>query len=141
MKRNITNLLPLAPENAEDSIPQRSFPLQFWQRRDEGDEEAEETLRNVRLHLRCPIWNSYPLPCGGEIMTNVSPVLKYKSDFDTFTGSRYFTCKNYEDDGMHFLQPWAFGVQEEVQCLRREVNDMAEEIAKLKRLITSTSRP
>ncbi|WZZ24279.1 hypothetical protein YC2023_007680 [Brassica napus] len=92
-------------------------------------------------------------PCGGEIMTNVSPILKYKSDFDTLPQSRYFTCKNYEvklsytlgetvqDDGMHFRQPWAFGVQQEVERLRGEVNDMAEEIAKLKRLITSTSRP
>ena len=48
---------------------------------------------------------------------------------------------NVQDDGMHFRQPWAFGVEEEVKSLRREVNDMAEEIAKLKRLITSTSRP
>ncbi|KAF3527206.1 hypothetical protein DY000_02036875 [Brassica cretica] len=92
-------------------------------------------------------------PCGGEIMTNVSPILKYKSDFDTLPGSRYFTCKNYEvklsytlgktvqDDGIHFRQPWAFGVQQEVERLRGEVNDMAEEIAKLKRLITLTSRP
>ncbi|KAF2600922.1 hypothetical protein F2Q68_00009415 [Brassica cretica] len=35
-------------------------------------------------------------PCGGEIMTNVSPTPKYKSDFDTLPRSRYFTCKNYE---------------------------------------------
>ncbi|KAG5411286.1 hypothetical protein IGI04_007605, partial [Brassica rapa subsp. trilocularis] len=80
-------------------------------------------------------------PCGGEIMTNVSPTPKYKSDFDTLPGSRYFTCKNYEDDGLHFRQPWAFGVQQEVERLRREVKELAEEIAKLKRLITSTSRP
>ncbi|WZY78243.1 hypothetical protein YC2023_024627 [Brassica napus] len=92
-------------------------------------------------------------PCGGEIMTNVSPTPKYKSDFDTLPGSRYFTCKNYEvkltstlvetvqDDGLHFRQPWAFGVQQEVERLRGEVKELAEEIAKLKRLITSTSRP
>ncbi|CAH8350221.1 unnamed protein product [Eruca vesicaria subsp. sativa] len=43
------------------------------------------------------------------------------------------------DDRMHFCQPWAFSVQEEVHRLRREVDDMAAEIAKLKRLITSTS--
>ncbi|KAL0815561.1 hypothetical protein Bca101_072005 [Brassica carinata] len=45
------------------------------------------------------------------------------------------------DDGIHFRQPWAFGVEDEVRRLRMEVNDMAEEIAKLKRIITSTSRP
>ncbi|WZZ87945.1 hypothetical protein YC2023_116524 [Brassica napus] len=102
-------------------------------------------------------------PCGGEIMTNVSPTPKYKSDFDTLPGSRYFTCKNYEvisaylvtlwlkltytlvetvqEDGLHFRQPWAFGVQQEVERLREDVKELAEEIAKLKRLITSTSRP
>ncbi|KAF3542568.1 hypothetical protein DY000_02006509 [Brassica cretica] len=113
-------------------------------------------------------------PCGGEIMTNVSPTPKYKSDFDTLPGSRYFTCKNYEcytlgetvlysgylwvklcytlgetvlysgflwDDGLHFRQPWAFCVQQEVERQRGEVKELAEEIAKLKRLITSTSRP
>ncbi|CDY46457.1 BnaA08g06510D [Brassica napus] len=85
-------------------------------------------------------------PCGGEIKTDVSPNPKYRHDFDTFPGSRYFTCKNYEiisffDDGMHFRQPWAFGVEDEMRRLRMEVNDMAEEIAKLKRIITSTSRP
>ncbi|KAL0754168.1 hypothetical protein Bca101_091836 [Brassica carinata] len=96
-------------------------------------------------------------PCGGEIMMNVSPTPKYKSDFDTLPGSRYFTCKNYEvisaylclhckietvqDDGLHFRQAWAFGVQQEVERLRGEVKELAEEIAKLKRLITSTSRP
>ncbi|KAL0790728.1 hypothetical protein Bca101_006974 [Brassica carinata] len=72
-------------------------------------------------------------PCGGEIKTDVSPNPKYRHDFDTLPGSRYFTYKNYE--------PWAFGVEDEVRCLRMEVNDMAEEIAKLKRIITSTSRP
>ncbi|CAG7862745.1 unnamed protein product [Brassica rapa] len=64
-------------------------------------------------------------PCGGEIMTNVSPTPKYKSDFDTLPGSRYFTCKNYEDDGLHFRQPWAFGVQQEVERLRGEVKELA----------------
>ncbi|KAH0873003.1 hypothetical protein HID58_070365 [Brassica napus] len=49
--------------------------------------------------------------------------------------------QNLYDDGMHFRQPWAFGVEDEVRRLRMEVNDMAEEIAKLKRIITSTSRP
>ncbi|CAH8315588.1 unnamed protein product [Eruca vesicaria subsp. sativa] len=75
----------------------------------------------------------------------VSPIPNYKSDFDTLPGNRYFTCNNYEleldytlgetvqDDGMHFRQSWAFGVQEEVERLRREVDDMAEEIAKIKR--------
>ncbi|KAH0878472.1 hypothetical protein HID58_065866 [Brassica napus] len=43
------------------------------------------------------------------------------------------------DDGLHFRQPWAFCVQQEVERQRGEVKELAEEIAKLKRLITSTS--
>ncbi|KAF3569765.1 hypothetical protein F2Q69_00060164 [Brassica cretica] len=104
-------------------------------------------------------------PCGGEIMMNVSPTPKYKSDFDTLPGSRDiwlysgypwvklcntlgetvlysgWNCVILWDDGLHFRQPWAFGVQQEVERLRGEVKELAEEIAKLKRLITSTSRP
>ncbi|CAH8353449.1 unnamed protein product [Eruca vesicaria subsp. sativa] len=80
-------------------------------------------------------------PCGGEIKTDVSPIPKYKSYFDTLPWSRYFTCEKYEDDGMHFRQPWAFGVEEELQRLRTEVKNMTEEIVKLKILITSSSRP
>ncbi|XP_048621496.1 uncharacterized protein LOC106414072 [Brassica napus] len=75
-------------------------------------------------------------PCGGEIMKDASPNPKYPSDFDTLPGRRYLSCKRYKDDGMHFRQPWVFGVEEEVRSLRREVDDMAAEIAKLKRLIT-----
>lgn len=54
---------------------------------------------------------------------------------------RFTLGETVQDDGMHFRQPWTFGVEDEVRRLRREVNDMAEEIAKLKSLITSTSRP
>ncbi|KAG2305329.1 hypothetical protein Bca52824_033980 [Brassica carinata] len=61
---------------------------------------------------------------------------------DQFQAFLNFGFKSYfKEDGMHFRQPWAFGVEDEVRRLRREVDDMAEEIAKLKRLITSTSRP
>ncbi|WZZ64935.1 hypothetical protein YC2023_076305 [Brassica napus] len=60
---------------------------------------------------------------------------------DKNPGQRFYGCPRYKDDGMHFRQPWAFGVEDEVRRLRMEVNDMAEEIAKLKRIITSTSRP
>ncbi|KAF3547882.1 hypothetical protein DY000_02003037 [Brassica cretica] len=76
-------------------------------------------------------------PCGGEIMTNVSPTPKYKSDFDTLPESETVLYSGYLwvklcytlgetvlysgylwDDGLHFRQPWAFGVQQEVERLR-----------------------
>ncbi|CAH8340280.1 unnamed protein product [Eruca vesicaria subsp. sativa] len=95
--------------------------------------EEEKEMKKLKKHYDmigyiCDAQYGIPTrcPCGGEIKTDVSPNPKYRHDFDTLPGSRYFTYKKYED---------------EVRRLRMEVNDMAEEIAKLKRLITSTSRP
>ncbi|KAF3525830.1 hypothetical protein F2Q69_00047324 [Brassica cretica] len=41
-----------------------------------------------------------------------------------------------ENDGFHFRQPWVFGVQEEVQMLRKRVDVMAAEIAEPKYKLT-----
>ncbi|KAG5400651.1 hypothetical protein IGI04_015258 [Brassica rapa subsp. trilocularis] len=41
-----------------------------------------------------------------------------------------------ENDGFHFRQPWVFGVQEEVEMLRKRVDAMAAEIAELKYNLT-----
>ncbi|KAG2329973.1 hypothetical protein Bca52824_001153 [Brassica carinata] len=64
-------------------------------------------------------------PCGGRILNEVSPDLKYPTDFDTFPGRTYFTCIKYENDGLHFRQPWVFGVQQEVEKLIKRVEEMA----------------
>ncbi|KAG2306514.1 hypothetical protein Bca52824_026262 [Brassica carinata] len=40
------------------------------------------------------------------------------------------------NDGFHFRQPWVFGVQEEVEMLRKRVDVMAAEIAELKYKLT-----
>ncbi|CDY62863.1 BnaAnng18340D [Brassica napus] len=45
---------------------------------------------------------------------------------------KYFTCKNFENDGFLFRQPWVFGVQEEVERLSKRVDAMAAEISELK---------
>nr|VDC76323.1 unnamed protein product [Brassica rapa] len=37
------------------------------------------------IPTRCPLW--------GTIINEVSRTLKYPTDFDTFTGRKYFTCK------------------------------------------------
>ncbi|KAL0854728.1 hypothetical protein Bca101_059880 [Brassica carinata] len=56
-------------------------------------------------------------------------------DKDFLPGRKYFTCDKFEDDGLHFRQPWVIGVEEEVLRLREEVDAMAAEIAALKLLI------
>ncbi|KAG2303925.1 hypothetical protein Bca52824_032576 [Brassica carinata] len=41
-----------------------------------------------------------------------------------------------ENDGFHFRQPWVFGVQKEVEMLRKRVDAMAAEIAEMKYKLT-----
>ena len=41
-----------------------------------------------------------------------------------------------QNDGLHFRQPWVFGVQEEVEKLIKRVEEMAAEIAELKDKLT-----
>ncbi|CAN8289078.1 unnamed protein product, partial [Cochlearia groenlandica] len=104
-------------------------------------EERREMKKNKQLYERrfyvADAQYEIPTrcPCGGDIIHDYSPTLKYREDFDTLPGRRYFTCKKYEDDGLHFRQPWVFGVQEEVEKLRSKVKKLVEEIAKLKKLI------
>lgn len=35
-------------------------------------------------------------PCGGRIINEVSRAPKYRTDFDTLPGKKYFTCINFE---------------------------------------------
>ncbi|CAH2046702.1 unnamed protein product, partial [Thlaspi arvense] len=86
------------------------------------------------------------LPCGGSIKHDVSPFPKFKHEFDTQPGSRYFTCTKFKDDGLYFRQPWVFGVEQETEKLvmkveeqsktieemRKQIQIQAKEIAKLK---------
>uniref|UniRef100_A0A0D3A6N2 Uncharacterized protein n=1 Tax=Brassica oleracea var. oleracea TaxID=109376 RepID=A0A0D3A6N2_BRAOL len=54
-------------------------------------------------------------PCGGRVINEVAG----KEDYDTLSGKRFFTCKNYE--------PWVIGVQEELERLTKRVEE-AEEV-------------
>ncbi|KAG2298629.1 hypothetical protein Bca52824_035101 [Brassica carinata] len=56
--------------------------------------------------------------------------VKGKEEYDTLPGKRFFTCANYEADGLHFRQPWVIGVQEQVEWLTKRV-EAAEEVIKL----------
>uniref|UniRef100_A0A0D3EG43 Uncharacterized protein n=1 Tax=Brassica oleracea var. oleracea TaxID=109376 RepID=A0A0D3EG43_BRAOL len=43
--------------------------------------------------------------------------------YDYLPGKRYFICKDFENDGMHFRQPWVMGVQQEVERLKIRVHE------------------
>ena len=90
--------------------------------------------------------------CGGRIIDEV----RGKEDYDSHPGKRYFTCINYEvsifsliyvikiyetrtvsnilfsvvnkDNGLHYSHPWVVGVQEEIERLRKRLEDVEEEI-------------
>ncbi|KAG2307651.1 hypothetical protein Bca4012_083357 [Brassica carinata] len=64
-------------------------------------------------------------PCGGRMIDEV----RVKEEFDTRPGKRFFSCINYEADGLHYRQPWVIGVQEEIERLRKRVEE-ADELIK-----------
>ncbi|KAG2321102.1 hypothetical protein Bca52824_014315 [Brassica carinata] len=64
-------------------------------------------------------------PCGGRIIDEV----RGKEDYNTLPAKRFFTCKNYQADGFHYRQPWVIGVQEEIECLTKRVEE-AEQVIK-----------
>ncbi|KAL0695250.1 hypothetical protein Bca4012_062430 [Brassica carinata] len=80
-------------------------------------------------------------PCGGGIIPEVSPCNKFPNDFDTQPGRRYFPCKNFENNGLHFRTPWVFAIQDEVTKLVDRVEEMAEEIDRLKSQLHQLHRP
>ncbi|KAG2241469.1 hypothetical protein Bca52824_096546 [Brassica carinata] len=59
-------------------------------------------------------------PYGGRIIHEV----RGKDDYDTLPGKRFFTCKNYEADGLHHRQPWVIGVEEHIERLTRRVDEV-----------------
>ncbi|KAG2326896.1 hypothetical protein Bca52824_009624 [Brassica carinata] len=61
--------------------------------------------------------------CGGRIIDEVAR----KEDYDSLPGKRFFTCVNYEDDGLHYRHPWVVGLQEEIQKLTKRLEE-AEEV-------------
>ncbi|KAG2305341.1 hypothetical protein Bca4012_063306 [Brassica carinata] len=77
--------------------------------------------------------NRYPY--GARVIDEVSTTNNSPTDHDTYPGSRYFSCKFFENNGRHFRQPWVIGVQEEIQRLKKRTNWMADEIDELKKLM------
>ncbi|KAL0733037.1 hypothetical protein Bca4012_009247 [Brassica carinata] len=63
--------------------------------------------------------------CGGRIIDEV----RGKEAYDTLPGKRFFTCTNYQADGLHYRQPWVAGVQEEIKRLTTRLEE-AEQVIK-----------
>ncbi|KAG2316261.1 hypothetical protein Bca52824_019383 [Brassica carinata] len=44
-----------------------------------------------------------------------------EDDTSTTSRKRYFICKDFDNDGLHYRQPWVIGVQQEVERLKLKV--------------------
>ncbi|KAF3596065.1 hypothetical protein DY000_02020517 [Brassica cretica] len=58
-------------------------------------------------------------PCGSITKEFVDE----EDTYDYLPGKRYFICKNYQNDGLDFRQPWVMSVQEEVERLKVRVHE------------------
>ncbi|KAL0658051.1 hypothetical protein Bca4012_078636 [Brassica carinata] len=58
-------------------------------------------------------------PCGSIMKRTVDEVDTY----DYLPRKRFFICKDFENDGLHFRQPWVMAVEEEVERLKQRVHD------------------
>ncbi|KAG2246726.1 hypothetical protein Bca52824_086354 [Brassica carinata] len=94
-------------------------------------EEIRDSKRQLEYlnHLGNVADSEYGMPircaCGGRMIDE----LRVKDEFDTQPGKRFFSCVNYEPDGLHYRQPWVIGVQEEMVRLRKRVEE-ADEVIK-----------
>ncbi|KAG2303177.1 hypothetical protein Bca52824_031828 [Brassica carinata] len=96
--------------------------------------DPAEEIRDSKRHkeyanmLRYTCDSEYGIPrrcsCGGRIIDEV----KVKEEHDTLPGKRFFTCANYEANGLHIRQPWVIGVQEQLEWLTKRVEAAEEEI-------------
>ncbi|KAF3522929.1 hypothetical protein F2Q69_00051414 [Brassica cretica] len=58
-------------------------------------------------------------PCGSITKEFVDE----EDTYDYLPGKIYFICKDYQNDGLHFRQPWVMGVQQEVERLKERVHE------------------
>ncbi|WZZ60376.1 hypothetical protein YC2023_060483 [Brassica napus] len=99
-------------------------------------EERREMKRQKEhyIMLQCAADAQYGIPtrclCGSRIINEV----RGKEEYDSLPGKRFFTCKNYEDDGLHFRHLWVFGVQEEIESLTKRVKESEEVILLMEKL-------
>ncbi|KAG2296607.1 hypothetical protein Bca52824_043276 [Brassica carinata] len=89
----------------------------------------EEELRDMKahkayynmLHFVANAQQGIPklCPCGSI----TKEVVDEEDTYDYLPGKRYFICKDYENDGMHFRQPWVMGMQQEVERLKEHFHE------------------
>ncbi|KAF2544474.1 hypothetical protein F2Q68_00030385 [Brassica cretica] len=61
-------------------------------------------------------------PCGSITKETVDE----EDTYDYLPGKRYFICKDFENDGLHFRQPWVMAIQEEVERLKEWYHEQAK---------------
>ncbi|KAL0807499.1 hypothetical protein Bca101_099991 [Brassica carinata] len=125
---------------------------------DPADErtDCKRKLEHINL-LRYVSDSEHGMPkrcaCGGRMIHEV----RVKDEFDTQPGKRFFSCVNYEvrykpcypvelldtnlkADGLHYRQPWVCGVQEEIEMLRKRVEEADEVIKSVPMLVESVEQ-
>ncbi|KAH0904435.1 hypothetical protein HID58_043938, partial [Brassica napus] len=60
--------------------------------------------------------------CGQRLVRERAPA----EVFDYLPGKRFFTCKEYKDDGMHYRQPWVCAVEEELGFMKTRLEKCDE---------------
>uniref|UniRef100_A0A0D3AD44 Uncharacterized protein n=1 Tax=Brassica oleracea var. oleracea TaxID=109376 RepID=A0A0D3AD44_BRAOL len=60
--------------------------------------------------------------CGQRLVRERAPA----EVFDYLPGKRFFTCKEYKDDGMHYRQPWVCAVEEELGFMKTRLEKCEE---------------
>ncbi|KAF2544664.1 hypothetical protein F2Q68_00028537 [Brassica cretica] len=91
--------------------------------------EMEEELRDMKarkdyynmLHAVSDAQQGIPqfCPCGAL----TKEVVDEDDTYDYVPGKRYFICCEFENDGMHFRQPWVTGMQQEVERFKKVFNE------------------
>nr|VDC90971.1 unnamed protein product [Brassica oleracea] len=91
--------------------------------------EMEEELRDMKarkdyynmLHAVSDAQQGIPqfCPCGAL----TKEVVDEDDTYDYLSGKRYFICCEFENDGMHFRQPWVTGMQQEVERFKKVFNE------------------
>ncbi|WZZ67401.1 hypothetical protein YC2023_078771 [Brassica napus] len=60
--------------------------------------------------------------CGQHLVRERAPA----EVFDYLPGKRFFTCKEYKGDGMHYRQPWVCAVEEELGFMKTRLEKCEE---------------